>query len=294
MEFWDILIVICAFFVIYFILTSSLALLMANIPRISVHEIPDWGIFKEYRIPTKNDKELEAWVVYPEKLKQESDTQVLKDNPAIIFIHGWGRNRGRMISRARIYGNNGYTTILISTRDHGGSDKERLGMSIIRFSQDIDYCLKWWGKPVVLVGHSLGAGAALLNAGKNLELVTAVIAESSPFAFPYSLKYVYRPAFRWFTPILLPGITLFTLIKFWNYKKQDYSPLDIAPLIKCPILLIHGKNDKIFPHKYTPLLKEAIGPHCNIWIPDNTDHHNIEDHPDYEEKVMEFLKTKTG
>jgi hypothetical protein len=55
--------------------------------------------------------------------------------------------------------------------------------------------------------------------------------------------------------------------------------------------LIHGKEDKVFPHKYTPLLKEAIGPHCNIWIPDNTDHHNIEDHPQYEGKVIEFLNT---
>ena len=285
-----ILLLVTVFILILYLLCATLiTTVLAKIPRQPVDEKPDWGIIEECQIPTRNNKTLECWIVYPESLKSEIDPVKLKQNPAIILIHGWGRDRGRMTSRARVYGRNGYTTILISARDHGRSDKEFLGMSILRFSQDIEACVQWWGMKVILNGHSIGGGASLLVASRNPSLVKAVIAESAPHAFPYGLKYVYKPALRWLTPFFLPGITLVTLIKYRKFARKDFSPLDASSDIKCPIFLIHGREDKIFPHKYTPLLKEAIGPLCNIWIPDNTDHHNIEDHPAYEGKVMGFL-----
>jgi pimeloyl-ACP methyl ester carboxylesterase len=280
---------ISSILILYFIGSVLITTVLAKIPRQPVNDKPDWGIVEECLIPTRNKKILEGWIVYPEHLKNETDDVKLKNNPTIILIHGWGRDRGRMTSRARFYGRNGYTTILISARDHGHSDKEVLGMSILRFSQDLEACLHWWGTKVILNGHSIGGGASLLVASRNPNLVRAVIAESAPHAFPYGLKYVYRPALRWLTPFFLPGITLVTLFKYRKFTRKDFSPFDASSDIKCPIFLIHGKEDKVFPHKYTPLLKEAIGPHCNIWIPDHTDHHNIEDHPQYEGKVIEFL-----
>ncbi len=285
---------ILSMLILYFLVSTLITTVLAKIPRQSVNDKPDWGVVEECLIPTRNKKMLEGWIVYPEHLKNETDDTKLKTNPAVILIHGWGRDRGRMTSRARVYGRNGYTTILISARDHGQSDKELLGMSILRFSQDIEACVQWWGKKVILNGHSIGGGASLLVASRNHNLVKAVIAESAPHAFPYGLKYVYKPALRWLTSFFLLGITMVTLIKYRKFARKDFSPLAASTDIRCPIFLIHGKKDKIFPHKYTQLLKEAIGPHCNIWIPDNTDHHNIEDHPDYEIKVMEFLNAKTN
>ncbi len=282
-----ILFTIFGFIILYFAITYAITLFLANYPRIPVDEKPDWGEWKEFKIPTYNNKKLECWVVYPEQNKEVKNLN--NEKLAIIFIHGWGRNRGRMVSRARIYGRNGYTSILISARDHGDSDKEPFGMSILRFSQDVEACLKWWGKRVIIVGHSIGAGASIIVAAKYPGLVKAVIAESTPYAFPYSLKYVYRPALRWFTPIFLPGITIMTLLKVRNHSKQEYSPLEATSQIKCPVLLIHGKNDQIFPYKYVKLLENAIGDHCKSWIPDNTDHYNIENHPDYEQTVIGFI-----
>lgn len=274
---------------LYFLLSSSVALLLAKYPRDPVDEKPDWGFFKEYRILTRNNKKLECWVVYPDNMKNIEDTKKLKENPAIILLHGWGRSRGRMISRARMYGRNGYTTILLSVRDHGDSEKELLGMSILRFSQDLEACLKWWGKPAILLGHSIGAGASLLVAARNQRLVNSVIAESTPYAFPYSLKYVYRPALGRLTTFLIPGITFITLLKFRNFTRKYYSPLDASSDIICPVLLIHGKRDQIFPYKYAERLQNAIGNHCKVWISEEMDHSNIENHPDYEKNVMEFL-----
>lgn len=231
---------------------------------------------------------MEGWVVFPDKLKNETDENILKKNPAVIFIHGWGRNRGRMVSRARVYGRNGYTTILFSVRDHGNSDTELLGMSIVRFSQDLDACVNWWGRPVIITGHSIGAGASLLVTAKN-PLVKAVIAEASPYAFPHSLVYVYKPVLKWFTPFFLPGITIYTLIKFKKYSKEDYSPVEAAKKISVPTFLIHGKDDNILPSKYTPLLQKEIQAKCKVWIPNQTSHHDIEEHPDYGNQILGFL-----
>ena len=274
----------------YFLLSLSVALLLAKYPRDPVDEKPDWGVFEEYRILTRNNKKMECWVVYPDKMRNIEDITKLKENPAIILLHGWGRNRGRMISRARVYGRNGYTTILFSVRDHGDSEKELLGMSILRFSQDLEACLKWWGKPAILLGHSIGAGASLLVASRNQGLVNFVIAESTPYAFPYSLKYVYRPALRRFTTFFIPGITFITLLKFRKFTRKYYSPLDASSDIICPVLLIHGKKDQIFPYKYAKRLQNAIGNQCKVWISEEMDHSNIENHPDYEKNVMKFLK----
>lgn len=269
----------------YFIITLGITQILANLPRRPVDGFPDWGTTEDCRIPTVNGKTIEAWVVYPNISNKNSNKK-----PAVILIHGWGRNRARMISRARIYGKEGFITILISVRDHGNSDRELTGMSILRFSEDIEACVEWWGKPVMLNGHSIGAGAALLVAAKN-PLVKAVIAEATPYAFPHSLKYVYRPVLKWLTPFFLPGITILTLFKFRKYSKRDFSPLDAASQISVPTLLIHGRDDAILPSKYIPLLQKEIA-NCAMWIPEKTDHHNIEEHPDYENRVIEFIKTK--
>ncbi|MFX0126395.1 MAG: alpha/beta hydrolase [Candidatus Hodarchaeota archaeon] len=278
----QVLITIFAIIIGYLILTYSIALLLANFPRRSVNDYPDWGITEDLRIPTAKGKKIESWIVYP---KEKTD----KNKPAIILVHGWGRNRGRMVSRARIYGEQGYTTILISVRDHGKSDKEITGMSILKFSQDLDFCVNWWGKPVIITGHSIGAGASLIVAGRN-SLVKGVIAEAPPYAFLQHLKYVYKPILKWSTPLFLPGIKLIAFIKFRNHSKEEYSPLDAAPRITVPTLLIHGKDDDILPHEYTYHLQKEIS-HSQIWIPDGVDHYNIEEHPDYANQVIRFIET---
>lgn len=250
-----------------------------------MNDVPDWGIVNDIRIPTVEGKKLECWVVYP---KENAN----KNNPAIILIHGWGRNRGRMVSRARNYGRHGYTTILFSVRDHGNSDKELTGMSILKFSQDLNSCVNWWGKPVIVNGHSIGAGASIIVAAQN-SLVKGVIAESPPYAFLHSLKYVYKPILKWTTPFFLPGIKLIAFVKFRNHSKQEFSPLDAASLITVPTLLIHGKEDEILPYELTYHLQKEIS-QSQMWTPNGIDHYNIEEHPEYNNRVISFIESNFG
>ncbi len=267
---------------LYFLITLSIVLIFANLPRNPVADVPDWGSIQELRIPTVKGKFLEAWVVSPDQNFSEPK------KPAIILLHGWGRNRGRMVSRARIFGNAGYPTIIFSARDHGSSDRERLGMTIVRFSHDLDAVVNWWGEPVVLDGHSIGGGACLLVAARN-NLVMGVIAESSPTSIPGSLKYIYRPVTRGFTPLFIPAIILITALKFRKYKKTHYSPLAAAHLIKVPTLLIHGKSDELFPLSDTIKLANKLE-NSRVWFPENVVHGNIDMHPKYAETVLSFFQ----
>ena len=75
-----------------------------------------------------------------------------------------------MVDRARIFGKMGFTTIMHSARDHGGSTSHRF-MNALRFAEDIESVLKWVNEPVLLYGHSAGAAAAAIAAHKNSEIV---------------------------------------------------------------------------------------------------------------------------
>ncbi len=272
--------IILVLLTLYLMVCLVIVVILAKLPRDNVDKIPNWGIVKDVRIPTINGKFLECWVVSPEEQKL--------DRPAIILLHGWGRNRGRMVSRAKLYADLGFTTILFSARDHGESSKERFGMSIVKFSEDLDTCINWWGKPVIICGHSIGGGASLLVGSRN-PLVKAVIAEAFPTSFPHDLKYVYRPALRGLTGFFIPGITLIVIGVFRRSHNTDYSPLEVANRITAPTLLIIGKQDEIFPYKSADSVESNI-PNCKLWVPDEGTHSNLEELPDYKRKIFSFLQ----
>ena len=95
--------------------------------------------------------------------------RVEPDTPSkgiVLLAHGWGRNRDRMVNRARMFGSMGYTTVIHSARDHGQSTSCRF-MNAMKFCEDIEAVLNWVGEPVILYGHSAGAGGAIIAAERN-------------------------------------------------------------------------------------------------------------------------------
>ncbi|MHA1215115.1 MAG: alpha/beta hydrolase [Candidatus Hodarchaeales archaeon] len=273
-------VIIFSLILLYLSISFILVFIFAKIPRTPYPDEPDWGEIKDLKIKTRNGKKIELWVVEPDDYDNDPD------KPAIILMHGWGRNRGRMVSRARVMGKLGFTTIIVSARDHGNSDKEFKGMSIMRFSNDIDDCISWWNKPVIIDGHSVGAGAVLIVAARN-PLVKGVIAEAPPYAFPASFGDIYRPALGFMTPFFLPGIIFVFKLIGHNYKREDFSPNDVSSKIKVPTLLIHGKNDEIFPYEFTKRLASNIKD-CKVWFP-VCGHSDIEFQQEYPQVISDFL-----
>jgi pimeloyl-ACP methyl ester carboxylesterase len=88
----------------------------------------------------------------------------------ILLAHGWGRNRDRMVNRARMFGSMGYTTVIHSARDHGNSSPRRV-MNSLSFAEDIEAVIDWIGAPAILYGHSAGSAAAIITAARKPESI---------------------------------------------------------------------------------------------------------------------------
>ncbi|MBK5102236.1 MAG: alpha/beta hydrolase, partial [Desulfobacteraceae bacterium] len=100
-------------FGVYLLLSLYFTYLVHEIPRRPVEEAPDWGSVIDTRIPTADGGTIEVWRVEPEGLSRG----------IVVFVHGWSRNRDRMVPRARLFGKMGFTTVMHSARDHGGSTR---------------------------------------------------------------------------------------------------------------------------------------------------------------------------
>ncbi len=133
----------------YLIFTLFLTYLVQQIPRHPVKDRPDWGRIIDTRIPTVEGRFLEVWRIEPSGSSRGT----------VVLVHGWGRNRDRMVARARFFGQWGFTTVIHSARDHGNSSPRRF-MNAVKFAEDIEAVLRWVKEPVILYGHSAGAGGA--------------------------------------------------------------------------------------------------------------------------------------
>ncbi|MBU1712968.1 MAG: alpha/beta hydrolase, partial [Proteobacteria bacterium] len=120
--------------VLYIILVFISVYVVHQFPRNPVSDRPDWGSVIDEIIPAQNGGFLEVWRIEPES----------RSRGIVLFAHGWGRNRGRMVGRARIFGEWGFTTVIHSARDHGGSSRCKF-MNAVRFAEDIESVMDWIG-----------------------------------------------------------------------------------------------------------------------------------------------------
>ena len=180
--------------VAYLILTLYLSPLVQQIPRRPVTDPPDWGTIEDTFVPAIDGGKLEVWRIKPEG----------ESRGTVLLAHGWGRNRDRMVNRARMFGSLGYTTVIHSARDHGNSSP-RFVMNALSFAEDIEAIIDWIGEPVILYGHSAGSGAAILSAVRQPENIQLLFLEASYAHTRPALLSLYR-WFNWWVGSALQSI----------------------------------------------------------------------------------------
>ena len=187
----------------YLLLTLVFTYLAQQFPRNPVSDPPDWGRVTDARVTAVDGGSLETWRVEPDGASRG----------IVLFIHGWGRNRDRMVNRARLFGRWGYTTVLFSARDHGQSSPRRL-MNAVKFAEDAQSVLDWIGEPVILYGHSAGAAGAAIAASRHPERIELLFLEGCYARTEAALLSLYRwvnPFFgRCFGPMILFWMNRFT------------------------------------------------------------------------------------
>jgi pimeloyl-ACP methyl ester carboxylesterase len=271
---WIYIIVAC---LIYLLLTLFLTYLVHQHPRQPVRNAPDWGQVIDTRIPTADGGSLEVWRVDPDG----------HSRGVVVLAHGWSRNRDRMVDRAKVFGKLGFTTVMHSARDHGGSSPKRF-MNALRFAEDIEAVLSWVNEPVLLYGHSAGAAAATIAASRNVERIKLLFLEGCYARTKEALLNLYRNYNTFFGAFFAPMVVLWMDI-FYKMGLDSVSPVNLAPGIDVPVLLIHGSRDQNFPlHHVWRLMDGFPAGRAELFVATDSDHSSSSLTPEYPVAVKSF------
>ena len=208
-------------------------------PRVRESGVPDGLHWREVAIPTAGGKMLFGWFIPADEAA-----------PALAIVHGWGGNAEMMLPLAQPLNAAGYALLLFDARSHGRSDGDSFS-SLPRFAEDLDHAVDWLQQQadvdagrVGVVGHSVGAGAALLLASRRNDL--AAVVSLAAFAHPASIMR------RWLALKRIPYWPLGAYILCYIQRVIGVRFNDIAPRhtireARCPVLLAHGTEDEMVP-----------------------------------------------
>ena len=233
-------------------LTSAFALRLAahalilrglRAPRLAHQRTPaDVGLTAQaVRLPIAQGKTLFAWFV-----PVPSQTP----SPAVVVMHGWGANASLMLPALAPLHAAGFAVLLLDARCHGQSDGAPF-TSLPRFAEDIEAGLDWLRQQALIdagrlsvMGHSVGAGAALLCATRRAD-VRAVVSLSA-FAHPREIMRSFLAEARIPYPVL--GWYVMRHVQaVIGARFDDIAPLRSMTRLRCPVLLVHGTEDAVVP-----------------------------------------------
>ena len=262
----------------YLLLTLFFTYLVHQIPRSPVKDIPDWGQVIDIRIPAAGGGSLEVWRIEPDG----------RSRGVVLLAHGWSRNRDRMVSRARIFAEMGFTTVMHSARDHGGSTRHPF-MNAFRFAEDIGAVLKWIDEPVLLYGHSAGAAGAIIAASVNPEQIRLLFLEGCYARTKEALRSLYHNYNRFFGIIFAPTVVLCMDI-FYKFRMDHVSPARLAHDLDLPVLIIHGNKDQNFPLHHAWRLRDSFPKgRAELFVADGADHSGSSLTPEYPIAIRSFV-----
>jgi pimeloyl-ACP methyl ester carboxylesterase len=244
----------------------------------------DYGLsYQELGIQTLQGKRLFAWWLPAE----------IPGSSTMILLHGWGGNAELMLPLAIPLHNAGMNVLLLDARNHGRSDSASFS-SLPRFSEDVSSAINWvkthGEKPlnkIGLLGHSVGAGAVLLEASRRDD-VSAVISISA-FAHPEWMMRRYLRRF-WIPQFVITWINRYVE---WviRHRFDDIAPMNTAEKVKCPILLVHGKMDETVPISDTLAIKNNCGNYAiDTLLVDDAGHDSTDKIERHAEYLINFLR----
>lgn len=206
------------------------------------HSPRDLGLgCDEVRIATANGKALFGWLL---------PAAGAGAAPAVAIVHGWGGNAGTMLPLARPLHDAGFAVLLFDARCHGRSDEDSF-TSLPRFAEDLEHALDWLQRQpgtdprrIALVGHSVGAGAALLVASRRADV--AAVVSLAAFSHPRAMMR------RWLAAKHIPYFPVgWAVLRYVEHvighRYDAIAPLTSVRKLRCPALLVHGAADATVP-----------------------------------------------
>jgi uncharacterized protein len=190
--------------------------------------------FAVHRFPATKDQELEAW--YCDSPRPEG---------LVVLFHGYAAAKASLLTEARAFHDLGFATLLVDFRGSGGSDGDDTTIGVREAEDVVQACRyaagRWPGLPLILYGQSMGS-AAILRAVALDGLTPAALVLECPF------DRLLNTVENRFTIMGLPTFPVARLLVFWGGVQHGFNgfrhnPVDYAPAVRCPVLLLQGALD---------------------------------------------------
>jgi len=279
--------------IIPFILISIMLILLhiGFIPaRLSEGKTPgDFAMdYQQLQIETSKKKTLSAWYIAP--FSNSDSSRAAESAPLIIIVHGWGSNSELMLPIAGIFHQAGLNVLLFDSRCHGQSEGDTYS-ALPRFSEDINHAidqaiktLPFNGK-IILLGHSVGAGAVLYSSSKRNDI--AAVISLSAFGSPQWLMTRYFQKFK--LPKLLIKFLLSYIQWIIGHKFTEIAPVNTIKKLSIPVLVVHGTHDNTVPIEDAYAIQKNNS-NGRLLIVDEADHDSVDKIESHGQLLIDFLK----
>ena len=183
-------------------------------------------------------------------------------------IKGWGKFAKDFLS-------NGYDFVMFDYRGFGKSKGKRTQKKLFADAQLMYDWLKdrYAEEQIIVYGRSLGSGIAARIASWNQPQL--LILDSPYLSFYHNVK-----RFLFWTPL--------KLILRYNIRTDIY-----LETVDCPVYIIHGTHDRLFPIKQSEELKEMFSEKIKLIEIEGAGHNNLPDYPEFFEAIYDVLDEKT-
>lgn len=208
--------------------------------------------------------------------------------PAVVVLHGWGANASLMLPLAPHLHRAGLHALFLDARNHGRSEHDDF-VSMPRFAEDLDVAIDWLNgledvTSIGVIGHSVGAGAALLVGSRRTDL--GAIVSVSAFAHPGEIMESGPPMNR--IPAAMRHGVLRTMERTIGARFDDIAPRATVSRVKAPLMLVHGDADRVVPVANLEELSQRA-PQARTLIVPGADHGSLEAFEPYVGAILGFL-----
>ena len=211
-----------------------------------------------------------------------------QSGPAALVMHGWGGSALDLVPLAAPLREAGLHTLLLDARGHGRSDDCTI-TSMPHFAEDVAAGLRWLrAQPlvdpdrIVLLGHSVGAGACLLAAHRDPG-VTAVVSLS---CMAQPREVMTRLLSGAHVPLVARWLALRYIEHAIGMRFAAFAPLVTLPALLAPVLLVHGELHQVVPVSDAHRLA-AAAPRARLLLVPDAGHADVEAMPAVSDAICE-------
>jgi pimeloyl-ACP methyl ester carboxylesterase len=198
----------------------------------------------------------------------------------IVFMHGWGMNKGGILHNTIFLREKGFNLFYFDFRGSGESGE---GVSSVGYleTRDADAAIETLlntrpdqTQELAVYGLSMGAAVAVYEGAHNPN-VRAVVAEACYYSYEkvvarWAKEHKHAPYFP------LVALTLFFTRKRLSLDPEEYSPKhNIKNLKGKPVFIINGSEDTLAPRHDARKLFRKAGDPKQLWIVANAGHTEV-------------------